>query len=107
MMRNAAEIISRMGDWLARGVVTPKEFGMQAIDAMLNDEACDPAALLRDLPEQSQAIILCQVCEYTEKDYFVEVFCLGRGDTPQDVIERQPRLRKLCLDLLNANRLSK
>jgi hypothetical protein len=75
---------------------------LQVIDAMLHDEACDPAALLRTIPANAKVAILDRVRQYAEKDYLVEFPRIGRGETPQDVIDRQPNLRKLCAALLCA-----
>ena len=101
-MEDAAKTVVRMVGLLARGVITPSEFGQQAIDAMLHDEACDPAAILRSLPADARAALVERVRQYAEKDYMVPFFFIGVGETPQDAIDRQPKLRELGLALLSA-----
>jgi hypothetical protein len=66
-MRDAASDIRRFVEWLVRGVITPNEFGAQAIDTMLHDEACDPAAIFRTLPERARAAVLEQASRFAER----------------------------------------
>jgi len=99
-MRDAASAIQRFVDLLLKGIITPKEFGLQAIDSMLHDEACDPATILDTLPENAREAVLERVREYAAKDYLVRYFYLGRGDTEQDIVERQPKLRNICTMLV-------
>jgi hypothetical protein len=95
-------MIRQFSDWLTKGIVTPKEFGQQAIDAFLHDTACDPAAIFKSVSEAGQAAILDCARRYKEQDYLIEYLCLGTGETPEEVIARQPVLRQLCEKLFNA-----
>lgn len=101
-MRDAESTIHRFSELLAKGIVTPKEFGHQAMDAFLHDAACDPAAIFKSVPEAGQAAILDCARRYKEQDYLIEYLRLGTNETPEEVIARQPLLRQLCEVLFDA-----
>src|SRR5262249_18047594 len=99
-MSDAPTSIDRFSSLFSRGVISPGESAMAVIDSMLYDEACDPAALFGSLSNDARAAILNEIRQYEEKDYLVKYFYIGPGETPQDGVDRQPKLRALCHALL-------
>src|SRR5688572_22454997 len=98
-MYDAASMISKMAALLEMSVITPSEFAAHFFDAVIHDEECQPAAIFQSLPPTLQLPVLELAREYAAKEYLVRFFYIGPGETAQDAIDRQPKLKRICESL--------